>query len=163
MLKTALILFALSFPTGVIAQKHFEFQSVCGDPTVESDAWASLDGRVVETRDGHTLIIEHNGHRQTISLAALDTSKSEEPAKAFLIRKTLHRKIKVWVSHRRYRESQVSGLVWLGRKDLNRIMVKKGLARVAEPPPYTISNYAVCVYGQLEEAAQKKEIGTWAR
>ncbi|MGQ0542386.1 MAG: thermonuclease family protein [Blastocatellia bacterium] len=96
-------------------------------------------------------------------MAAVDATQNETFAKEFIRRKILNRQVKVWVTPGKSDESQITGQVWLGKKDLNRIMIKKGFASVIEPPLYSTSSYSLCVYRQLELDAQKKKIGIWAK
>src|SRR5947209_4617999 len=114
-------LLLLIFVVSVNAQRpdKFEFQGVCGDPRMESDSWRPVFGKVVEITSRRTFIIEHDGKKRTVDLAALDATEDEMLAKEFMLRKTLNRQVKVWVSPSRSNETHVTGQVWLRNKDLN--------------------------------------------
>ena len=159
------ILLVLLFCFSINAQDgKFEFQNICGDPTVESISFTQFSGKVVEIVDGDTVVIKSKGKRRIVNLVTVDASSNNSEAQKFLSKKILKKNIFFSISYNSKKDdTQVFADIFYEDISVNRSMLTTGIARYKEPENYTFSNYKACVYQQLEEIAKKEKIGIWAK
>ena len=159
----------------------------CGDPTMESDMWAPVRGKVIKVIDGNTVIILRkdekiiDGNRLVwiptdqellVHLVAVDTPDITRPfgvdARRLLERLVGGQEVEVWVSPSvwspRRHPKQVTGVVYLATpkmEDANLAMIRSGIARHKESEPYAMSNYTECLYRLAEDEARAARRGLW--
>jgi endonuclease YncB( thermonuclease family) len=140
----------------------FEHEDECGSPLVESTAWRSLDGTVIEVTGARTFIMRTSeGKRVHVDLVALETKDNHPPARELLSRLVQDQVVSVLVNPGSSGKKRVVGAVQVGTKDVSRELLQAGVARFKEPPPYSVSHYSSCLYRIAEREARKAKSGLW--
>ena len=170
-ITTALLISVVTFG---LFQKPYA-NDPCGDPTMESNVWAPVDGTVVEVIDGDELALMHKGQRWLVDLVGLETPALDQPfgrdAQALLERLVKNQKVTVWVStsdwwNEKSRPTKLLGVVYLPEqkmRDVNLELITAGFARWKKPPPYKMSGYSSCKHYYAEKQAQAAKRGLWAQ
>ena len=118
----------------------------------------TLEGVVVYVADGDTLTLKVDGASHRIRLSEIDTPEMDQPwgkeAKAALVAKVDRAAIKVTVVDTD-RYGRKVGKVWLGKRDVNRELVREGHAWVYER--YLLDKTLL----KDQEAASSAGTGLW--
>jgi micrococcal nuclease len=128
---------------------------------------AATVNRVV---DGDTIKIDLDGQEETIRLILVDTPETKHPktgvqpfgpeASAFTTEQLTGKSIKIEPGiEERDRYGRLLAYVYVGDKMFNKMLLEKGLARVAIYPPNT--KY-LDEFEKLQAAAKEKKIGIWS-
>lgn len=142
----------------------FEYEDECGSPSVESSLWMSIEGTVIKVLDGNSIVVlTKDNKRRQVDLVALDTSVSADAARRRLTELVLNQQVEVLVSTSNIDSKKVSGVVHVPGADVNRELIKAGLARYKKPKSYSMSNYTACVYRIIEREAREAKRGLWGR
>jgi endonuclease YncB( thermonuclease family) len=129
-------------------------------------AWYGLrfEGTVLKVVDGDSIIIIlKDGRRKRVDLAGVDASIAQRKARSFLSELVLNRSVNVLVNPSAESESTVAGVVHTQVKDVNRELLKAGVARYKKPKPYSLSAYTACVYRITVSEAREAKRGLWQR
>jgi endonuclease YncB( thermonuclease family) len=145
----------------------FEFEDECGDPTMESMVWISIEGTVVEIIAGDLVKLQDNrGKQRMVSLVAVDAASAKD-ASGLLSDVVLNRKVDVMVNPSNSTGYTLVGVVHLrGKdvtKDVNRELIEAGAAKYKQPAAYSVSGYTACVYRIVERKAREAGKGVWQR
>ena len=113
---------------------HFEYEDECGNPDRESSTWASIEGTVIKIEDGDTIVVLTKfDKRKRVDLAAVDASVSSAAARRMLTELVLNREVQVLVSSSNIDCTKTSGVVQTPAVDVNRELIKAGVARYKKP------------------------------
>lgn len=139
----------------VVPVHVFEHEDECGSPLVESMAWRRINGTAMRVTGGHSFILRTpTGKRISVDLVALDTSYDQASARALLSTLIQGQDVTVLVNPEIYDKRRVVGVVQVGAKDANRELLRAGVARFKEPPPYRVPAYTSCLYRVTERQAR---------
>lgn len=139
----------------------------CIDPTLESQAWRVIDGEVQSVNDDGSLTLVNVAESfrrdlppRTVQIAsvALDL-----PAARSYLRGFVGKRVSVWVNPRNVDDERVTGVLYHRSKDINHILLLRGLGRYVQPPAYAISSHTDCMHRLAEEEAQTHRRGLWRR
>jgi endonuclease YncB( thermonuclease family) len=165
------IIFTLSLCPAANAQFKFEYEKECGSPFSDGEI-VSRKGKITQIIDGNTVVFQPETKRGikkirefTVHLAGIDSSVNEEFLRDFLLENVLNKKGEVSLNPQED-ESERFGIIWWagGYGDLNRYLLKNGLADFIQPERTPAGNYyTVCVYKQLAKEAKEKKVGIWAK
>jgi endonuclease YncB( thermonuclease family) len=145
----------------------------CGSPLVESQLWYSVDGRVVSVEDGGTVLITMTQGRRSVrvhlvGIAVEHNGALSDEAKGHVSEMALNKNVGVLVNtdwlNQKKKPAEITGVVPLkdgAPSDVGLSLVTKGLARTAEPRPYTMSRYTFCKYREAETKAKSDKLGIW--
>jgi endonuclease YncB( thermonuclease family) len=146
----------------------------CGNPMIENDLWYSIDGRVTSVENGRTIMVAlaDDGRPLRVRLVGIALeSRGSFPsrAKTHVEAMALGKSVGILVnpSQRLGQEkktNEVTGVVQLTEgvsRDVGLSLLADGLARSAQPRPYTVSRYTLCQYRRAESEAQSKKLGVW--
>ena len=144
----------------------------CGDPTMESQSWISVTGKVIEIIDGNALVMLHEEKELVVNLAAVDAPLPGRPfgaaARRYLKDWVSGQQVSVWVnpsalSSAGQKPKQITGVVYLGTgsDDVNLALIRNGLARHKKSKPFEMSNYTECWYRIAEAEAREARRGLW--
>lgn len=143
----------------------------CGDPAMESSAWAGIKGKVLKVEDGDTFTISVRGKGvKRINLIGIEAPRLDQPlgeaARNLLERLVSGRAVEVWVkpAWRERMPSATAGVVHLRNiemLDVNLLLIQSGLARYKEAEPYSMSSHTACHYVKAEEDARNARRGLW--
>jgi endonuclease YncB( thermonuclease family) len=143
----------------------------CGDPSVESMAWATIGGKIVKVLDGDTVIISIRDKNQLIvhlvGIEAPEDSKLRSNSQLYLEKMALNTNVEVLVNpsdwvYKKPKPNEVTGVVYIGNfKDANLAMIESGMARYKKPNPYEMSNYTECRYKIAQDEAREAKRGLW--
>lgn len=126
---------------------------VCTNPSLESMSWRTFTSPIEEIR-GDALII---GGR-TVHLAAVQLDPSAAP----YLRKYVGKRATVWVNPAHFEDAEITAAVFIGKLDLNRALLRRGLAHYVEPPAYSVSDSYDCDYRKAERDAYASRRGIWS-
>ncbi len=167
-------LFALLFSSAALAQGQrdvsevvhdkivFEFEGECGSPLVESMGWAGLNGTVARVVDGRSFLLEtEQGKNVQVALVAVDIDHADEKAREALLSWIQDRSVSVLVNPRSSDAERVIGVVHAASLDVNRELLRTGVARYKKPLPYSVSDYVACTYRIAEREAKQEKRGLW--
>ena len=118
----------------------------CGDPVAESMSWRVLTGTVEAVEpDGELRLVNvaewtRPTFPRTVRMADVEPSPAAQP----VLKKLIGRKIDVWVNPRTADDAHVVGVVYRGKEDVNRTLLRRGLGRYVEPAAYAMSDYTSC-------------------
>jgi hypothetical protein len=142
-------------------QLVFEHEDECGSPLIESMGWRILEGKAIGVTGGRTFILRtSDGKRIRVDLVALDTSHDEAPARELLSTLIEGQVVTVLINPSAYGNKSVVGEVHAGSQDVNRELLRAGVARFKEPPPYSVSTYTSCIYRITEREARHAKSGS---
>jgi hypothetical protein len=145
----------------VVPVHEFEHEDECGSPVIESMGWRILNGTAIRITGGHSFILRTStGRRFKVDLVALDTSHDQAPARALLSTLIQGQDVTVLINFKIYEKRRVVGAVLVGEKDINRELLRAGVARFKEPPLYRVSNYTACLYRITEREARHVKSGS---
>jgi endonuclease YncB( thermonuclease family) len=146
----------------------------CGDPRVEDQSWAAVEGRVTKILDGRTVAFEPNGSKEgvTVYLAGISIDGREAIAESELqsVRSLLLDKdVRILVSPDEWRTRRpptetVSAVILIpnvGHEDVALLLLSQGLAHFKSPRAFTMSRYTKCRYQRAEAEARSLGIGLW--
>ncbi|MFQ3584285.1 MAG: thermonuclease family protein [Cyanobacteriota bacterium] len=128
------------------------------------------DAIVVRVVDGETLVVQIQGEQKMrlIKLAGIEGIRSEEnpyhqQAIELMRERILYRTVKL-EGDKLLRNEDATGLVeayvWLEGHQMNAMLVRNGLARIA---PYSHNIKYDSYYGGLQEKARQERLGIWSR
>lgn len=141
----------------------FEFEDECGDPTMESMVWFSIEGTVVEIIAGDLVKLQDNhGKQRMVNLVAIDASSAKD-ASSLLSDLVLNHKVRVLVNPSNSQGYTLVGVVERSGKDVNRELLAAGAAKYKQPAAYSVSGYTACVYRIVERKAREAGKGVWQR
>src|SRR4030095_6895887 len=163
---------AFGLPTQEKAIQSLNHQNdPCGDPSVESMAWATIDGKIVKVLDGDTVIISIRDKNQLIvhlvGIEASEDSKLRNDSQLYLEKMALNTNVDILVNpsdwyFKKPKPNEVTGVVYIGHvKDANLAMIESGMARYKKPNPYEMSNYTECRYKKAQDEAREAKRGLW--
>jgi endonuclease YncB( thermonuclease family) len=121
-------------------------------------------GKIVKVIDNDTVVfITDIGKKKYVSLIAVDSKGNKSKAKTFLKNNVLGREADLIFSSSQMRKRKISGILEVDGKDINRLMLEKGIAEYEESDSYQISYYSDCVYYKVFEKAKEEKLGIWAK
>ncbi|HEX2329269.1 MAG TPA: thermonuclease family protein [Candidatus Angelobacter sp.] len=140
----------------------------CVNPLMESQGWLIFKGKVIEVIDGRTVVVAVQDSRRKVQvqLAGLNLATSREyreRSRERLGQIVLNRSVEVWVNPTVWEKQplQVTAVMY-APGDAGLSLVASGLAIFAQPPLYTMSQYAECQYRNAEREARVHGIGFWS-
>lgn len=130
---------------------------------------ATVTAYVVRAIDGDTIEVQLDGHREDVRYIGVDTPETVKPgtpvqcfgerASRFDKRLVTHRRVRLVIGvEPRDVYGRLLAYVYLGRKFVNAVMVRRGLARTLEIPPNI--RFAER-FARLEDAAARTGRGLW--
>ncbi len=121
-------------------------------------------GKVVKIIDNDTVVfITDSGKKIYVSLIAVDSSNNKSDAKRFLKSNTLNFDAEIIFSSGQSRKRKILATLRANGKDINKLMLEKGIAQFKESDSYQISYYFDCVYYKVSEKAKEAKLGIWAK
>jgi endonuclease YncB( thermonuclease family) len=140
----------------------FEHEDECGRPLVDSLAWIGLHGTAASVTDGRTFTLRtSDGKKIIVDLLALDPGSNPAPARKLLASLIQGQPVTVLVHPHASASKRVGGVVHVGTKDINRELLRAGVARYQEPPSGSVSSYSLCLYRIAEREAKQAKSGLW--
>ena len=164
------ILFALFFLSASLAQgqqptvreTELKNEAECGNPLVESMAWAVVSGTVVRVVDGRSFLLKTGeGKMVEVVLGAVDYGRGNEKRRNALSSWIQDRPVTVLVNPQSRDAKSVVGVVHSASLDVNRELLRTGVAKYKEPIAYSVSNYVACTYRIAEREAKQEKRGLW--
>ncbi len=144
------------------APPTFEHEEECGSPIVESMVWRIVEGTAVEIVDGDSFLLRTpQGRKIEVDLVAIDAGPAGERAKETLAELILNRRVKVLVGTVRDRDRRITGVAHEGNQDINREMLRRGMARFKTPKASSVSSYVECGYKIAERETRQAQLGLW--
>lgn len=148
---------------------RYEYPDECPNPTMESMAWKSVQGSLVEVIDAGTFRLRaddgpvaDDGAVLTVTIASVGEPYDTRAAE--MLRRMLNRKrLTVFVNLKVERPTHIIGEVQVGTdtNDIARRLLRAGAVAFKEPPAYTISGYSECLHRIAEREAKAARIGIW--
>ena len=117
-----------------------------------------IRGRVVEVIDGETLTLDNQGRLRTVRLYGIDAPEPGQPfadAAAEGLRELVLRRV-VEVKVTRFTRQEVVGVVYLGKRNINELMLSRGLAWRYFPGSTSQ------VFSRAQNEAQRARRGLWS-
>ncbi|WP_100331930.1 thermonuclease family protein [Bacillus xiapuensis] len=157
--------------TASAPEKTPSTKSNTGTPSVPG---AKVNGRLIATVlsivDGDTIKVNLDGKEETIRLVLVDTPETKHPrtgvqpfgpeASKFTTKQLSGKEIQVEPGiQERDRYGRLLAYVYIRDKMFNKILLEKGLARVAVYPPNT--KY-LDEFEKIQAAAKRKKVGIWS-
>jgi endonuclease YncB( thermonuclease family) len=144
----------------------------CGNPLMESQLWTLIKGKVLKIADGQTLWVQLIEPRKIVrvhisGIEVLRGAKTSPTAKEFLDREFLGKTVNILINpdwdYSKRKPKDVTGVVTREPHYLDgaEALLAEGLARFAEPLPYTLSGHTRCHYRLTEADAKAKKVGIW--
>lgn len=147
----------------------------CGDPRLESQAYASAEGTVVEVLDGNTLVVDFQARfagdregKKTVRMVNLEVPPVTEPvgleSQARLDATLSGKSVSVLVSPVQEDGAPLNAMVQIrgGHSvDENAGQLEKGLARYRNAGTYAVGGWTDCHYRRAEAQARKAKVGLW--
>lgn len=159
---------------GQVSSQPQQSVDPCGDPTVESMVWQSVEGTVIDVLDGDTVVMKSKGDRLLVELVGIESPALNKPfgMGAQLLLERLVKDKKIWVlinlsdgGWGRPAPEKILGIVHVREQnilDVNLELIRAGLARHKKAPAYKMSSYTECQYIKAEEKAREAKRGLWA-
>lgn len=156
------------------SSQHQQPVDPCGDPTVESMAWQSVEGTVIDVMDGDTIVMKSKGDRLLVELVGIESPSLNKPfgMRAQLLLERLVKDKNIWVlmnfsdwGRGPLAPEKILGIVHVrdaNIMDVNLELIRAGLARHKKAPAYKMSSYTECQYVKAEEKAREAKRGLWA-
>ncbi|KYD00100.1 hypothetical protein B4102_1112 [Heyndrickxia sporothermodurans] len=130
----------------------------------------TISAKVTRVVDGDTVKVTLKGKEETVRMILIDTPETKHPrigvqtfgpeasdfTKKMLTNKNIQLEMDV---QERDQYGRLLAYIWLDGTMFNRILIEKGLARVAIFPPNT--KY-VDEFNSIQDKARQKEIGIWS-
>lgn len=172
-----LIVLTLSICGSVSAQFKFKYEKECGSPFNESNS-TSRKGKIVKIIDANTVVFlqkekspsikggEDENKEYTVRLIGINPDVNEEFLREFLEKNVLNKDGEITGDPKVESEEPIFGILWWagGFGDLNRYLLKNGLADYLEPEfrPSGLL-YSTCVLEQTTKEAKTAKLGIWAK
>jgi endonuclease YncB( thermonuclease family) len=139
----------------------FEHLDECVNPTMESMAWLSVEGTVVEVTGARTFRLQTKQGIVTVSLPNIG-----EPyvigAGAMLANMIAGKRVSVMTRFSLYGKSDIIGEVLDAQGgDVSRRMLRAGAATFVAEPAYTLSGYSECLHRIDAREAKAERVGIW--
>ena len=163
--------FVYAQETGAAKDQQLDFSGdPCGNPLMESEGWALINGTVSKIVDGRTFLLitsdDHRVVRVRLAGIALDPRATfSKNAKEFLAKELLNKSAEVLVNPSKWdsldkHPKKVVGVVG-APSDVALTLLSEGFVRFEQPRPYTMSSYTACQYRRAEADAHAQNIGLW--
>ena len=123
------------------APPTFEHQEECGNPVMESMSWVIVKGKIASVGADGSLDLIRPPHK--VHLVSVDAGG--EAARKYL-KSLVGKRAEVWVAMSAFDKYEVTGVVYVGKVEVNRALLASGVARYVQPAPYTVSDYTDCLY-----------------
>jgi endonuclease YncB( thermonuclease family) len=140
----------------------------CGNPLMESNTWIRLEGTLWQIVDGRTLIVLASDPKRTVEvrLAGITLERGPAATKAHeRLHELLKQPVELMMSQSDFEKKprKITAVAHARNRDVALDLLTGGLARFAEPPPYTASYVTLCHYRKAEEEARAKGVGLWQK
>ena len=124
---------------------RFPHLDECPDPMMESMAWVSIDGTVVDVGDDLRFRLKTDeGRTVVVSIPNVGAAKDGR-AVPRLKRLVQGRRVTVFVNPSYADDPEITGEVHAGNVDVGRQLLAEGLVSFVRAEPYTISGYSECL------------------
>jgi endonuclease YncB( thermonuclease family) len=162
--KALLLTLALASAGFAQAAHKFEFQDVCGSPTVESQTFPKHSGIVAKIIDGDTVEVKDGyGKVWIVELAGVGSIDGSEEAKMYLTKNILNKNVAFRGNPDKTKDPVIEAMLVRKGVDINRYLIENGLVKYRETEyGYAVSNYELCVFDKLETKARNAKLGIWA-
>jgi endonuclease YncB( thermonuclease family) len=97
-----------------------------------------------------------------VDLLSIDAGTNKKDAKSFLEKNVLNFEAELIYSPERFSQKDVSGIILIDKKSINRLMLEQGIAGYKRSKLYEIAHFYDCVHRKSEEKAKQKKLGIWA-
>ena len=172
-----LIVLTLSICWSINAQFKFKYEKECGSPFNESNS-TFRKGKVVKIINANTIIflqeqkstfikgLRDENKEYTVRLIGINPDINGEFLKEFLEKNVLNKDGEITGDPKVESEESIFGILWWagGFGDLNRYLLKNGLADYLEPEfrPSGLL-HSTCVLEQTTKEAKTAKLGIWAK
>lgn len=135
-------------------------QRDCGSPFVESMVWGSVEGEVVEVRAPASFTMRKADGR-VVEVTVLNVGQPFHSDAQATLRRLLGDRAKVLVNLSATDDARIAGEVHASNRNVNRELLRAGMAAWHPAPPYAVSSYSECVNRNTSEEAKRERRGIW--
>lgn len=148
----------------------------CGDPAVESTAYAYRNGLVTEIISANEIVFEQDeawgseaNTKFTVTLIGIDPDYNENEIKDFLTNFVLNKRIEILANLRKKTDKIFNGEITLLIKNaeyrrVNEYLLERGIAKFKDfKADYLVPYITPCLLRKAEERAKNAKLGIWAK